>query len=168
MKLTVLGPGCWGLTIAKLLNNNFDEICVWGREQDLVPSLINEKRLERPLEIQMDDKVEFTSDLELALKDAEIILLVVATSGIRPVCEQIKKIGLKDNQILVNLSKGIELPSLKRMSEVVLEVLPDINFAVLSGPTLAREIIEGKPTLATVASNDIEIAKRVQERMILE
>ena len=158
MKLTVLGPGCWGLTIAKLLNNNFDEICVWGRKEDLTPTLVNEKRLEKPLEIQLDKKVEITSDLEFALKDAEIILLVVSTGGIRPVCEQIKKIGLKENQILVNLSKGIELPSLKRMSEVILEVLPNINFAVLSGPTLAREIIEGKPTLATIASSNLEVA----------
>lgn len=163
MKLTVLGPGCWGLTIAKLLNNNFDEICVWGRKEDLTPTLINEKRLEKPLEIQLDKKVEITSDLESALKNAEIILLVVSTTGIRPVCEQIKKIGLKENQILVNLSKGIELPSLKRMSEVILEVLPNINFAVLSGPTLAKEIIDGKPTLATIASSDLNIAKRAQE-----
>ncbi|MBE7707109.1 MAG: NAD(P)-dependent glycerol-3-phosphate dehydrogenase [Cyanobacteria bacterium SIG27] len=165
MKLTVLGPGCWGLTIAKLLNDNFEEICVWGRESDITPMLKNEKRIEKPLEIQLDKKVEITSDLASAIKDAEIILLVVATSGIRPVCEQLKKVGLKDNQILVNLSKGIELPSLKRMSEVILEVLPDINFAVLSGPTLAREIIEGKPTLATVAANDIEIAKKVQKAL---
>lgn len=163
MKLTVLGPGCWGLTIAKLLNNNFDEICVWGRKEDLPPILLNEKRIERPLEIQLDKKVQITSDLSSALKDAEIILLVVSTSGIRPVCEQIRKIGLEKNQILVNLSKGIELPSLKRMSEVILEVLPNINFAVLSGPTLAREIIEGRPTLATIASLDMNIAKRAQK-----
>lgn len=163
MKLTVLGPGCWGLTIAKLLNNNFDKICVWGREQDLTPTLLNEKRLEKPLEIQLDKKVEITSNLADALNDAHIVLLVVATSGIRPVCEQIKKIGLKKEQILVNLSKGIELPSLKRMSEVILEVLPDIKFATLSGPTLAREILEGHPTLASVASYDIEVAKKVQE-----
>ena len=58
MKLTVLGPGCWGLTIAKLLNNNFDEICVWGRESDITPMLKNEKRIEKPLEIQLDKKVE--------------------------------------------------------------------------------------------------------------
>ena len=163
MKLTVLGPGCWGLTIAKLLNNNFDEICVWGRESDITPMLKEEKRIEKPLEIQLDKRVEITSDLASALKDAQIVLLVVATSGIRPVCEQIKKVGFNDNQILVSLSKGIELPSLKRMSEVVYDVLPDINFAVLSGPTLAREIIEGKPTLATVAANDIEVAKKVQQ-----
>ncbi|MBQ8847574.1 MAG: NAD(P)-dependent glycerol-3-phosphate dehydrogenase [Candidatus Gastranaerophilales bacterium] len=163
MKLTVLGPGCWGLTIAKLLNNNFDEICVWGREQDLTPSLVNEKRLEKPLEIQLDKKVEITSDLAYTLKGAEIILLVVSTSGIRPVCEQIKKIGLEKNQILVNLAKGIEIPSLKRMSEVILEILPDCNFAVLSGPTLAREIIDGCPTLATIASYDMEVASRAQK-----
>ncbi len=165
MKLTVLGPGCWGLTIAKLLNNNFDEISVWGRSSDITPMLKNEKRIEKPLKIELDKKVEITDNLEVAIKDAEIILLVVATSGIRPVCEQIKKIGLNDNQILVNLSKGLEIPSLKRMSEVILEVLPDINFAVLSGPTLAREILDRKPTLATVASSDMEIAKKVQKAL---
>ena len=163
MKLTVLGPGCWGLTIAKLENNNFDEICVWGRKEDISKELKEEKRIEKPLKIELDKKVEITDDLAYALKGAEIILLVVSTSGIRPVCEQIKKIGLEKNQILVNLSKGIELPSLKRMSEVILEVLPDVNFAVLSGPTLAREIIEGKPTLATIASNDMEIASKAQK-----
>jgi len=163
MKLTVLGPGCWGLTIANLLKNNFDEIFVWGRSQDIEPIVANGNKLEKPLKIELDKKIELTDNLSLALKDAEIILLVVATSGIRPVCEQIKAIGLEKNQILVNLSKGLELPSLKRMSEVVLEVLPDINFAVLSGPTLAREIIEGRPTLASIASSDIEIAKKVQK-----
>lgn len=163
MKLAVLGPGCWGLTITKLLNNNFDEICVWGRKEDITPTLQNEKRLDFPLKIQLDKKVEITTDLKYALKDAVIILLVVATGGIRPVCEQIKKIGLDKNQILVNLSKGIELPSLKRMSEVILEVLPDIKLAVLSGPTLAREIVEGHPTLATIASKDEDVAKEAQK-----
>ena len=166
MKLTVLGPGCWGLTIAKLLNNNFDEICVWGRSVDLTPELKEEKRISKPLEIQLDKKVEITSDLKSAINNADIILLVVSTTGVRPVCEQIKAVGgFNKNQILLNLSKGIELPSLKRMSEVILEILPDINFGVLSGPTLAREIIEGKPTLATIACKDMNIAKRAQEML---
>ncbi len=163
MKLTVLGPGCWGLTIAKLLTNNFDEVCVWGRKEDLTPMLINEKKIDKPLKIELDKKTQITSNLKTALDNAEIILLVVSTGGIRSVCEQIKEIGLKDNQILVNLAKGIELPSLKRMSEVIKEVLPDIKLAILSGPTLAREIIEGHPTLATIASDDINVAKRAQE-----
>ena len=164
MKLSVLGAGCWGLTIAKLLNNNFDEVFIWGRKSDLPESLINEKRIENPLSIQLDEDVIITSNLSGAIENADIVLLVVATSGIRSVCEQIKALGgLKNSQILVNLAKGIELPSLKRMSEVILEVLPDVKFATLSGPTLAREILEGHPTLATIASMDEKTAKRVQE-----
>ncbi|MBR1617736.1 NAD(P)-dependent glycerol-3-phosphate dehydrogenase [bacterium] len=165
MKLAVLGAGCWGVAMARLQTNNFDNIVVWGRECDISQSLKEEKKLLKPLEIQLDEKVEITSSLENALNGADIILLVVSTSGIRPVCEQIKKIGLNKNQILLNLAKGIELPSLKRMSEVILEVLGDINFAVLSGPTLAREVVEQKPTLAVIASSDVEVAKCAQKAL---
>lgn len=165
MKLTVLGPGCWGLTLAKLLNDNFDEICVWGRTSDLSEELIKYKRTSKPLEVQLDKKVEITDDLKKALKNAEIILLVVATSGIRPVCKQIKEIGLSDNQILVNLSKGLELPSLKRMSEVIKDELPSSKLVVLSGPTLAKEILNGCPTGACVASDDTKAAEFVQKHL---
>lgn len=163
MKLTVLGPGCWGLTLAWLLTDNFEEVVVWGREQDLAEDLINNKHCAAPLEVQLSDKVELSSNLSEAIKDADIILLVVATSGIRSVCEALKSAGIKDEQILVNASKGIELPSLMRMSEVIKDVLPTQNFAVLSGPTLAKEVLMGKPTAASVASEDIEIAEKVQQ-----
>ena len=163
MKLTVLGPGCWGLTLAWLLTNNFDEVCVWGREQDIPDILKNEKRLEKPVNVQLAEKVQITSDLKEAVENAEIILLVVATSGIRPVCQQLAKIGLKENQILVNTSKGLELPSLMRMSEVMREELPNENIAILSGPTLAKEVLAGMPTAACVSSDDMEVAKKVQE-----
>lgn len=163
MKLTVLGPGCWGLTLAWLLNDNFDDIVIWGREQDLYEDLVKNKHCSKPLEVQLSDKVEITSDLSSAIKDADIILLVVATSGIRPVCEQLKKAGIKNEQILVNASKGIELPSLMRMSEVIKEVLPEQNLAILSGPTLAKEVLLGLPTAASVASEDMEVAEKVQQ-----
>lgn len=165
MKLTVLGPGCWGLTLAWLLTNNFEEVCVWGRTSDISDELRQYKRTEKPLTVQLDDKVEITDDMQKAITGADIILLVVATSGIRPVCEQLKKAGLKDNQILVNLSKGLELPSLKRMSEVIKEVLPSSKLAILSGPTLAKEILNGCPTAASVASEDFETAEFVQKHL---
>ena len=163
MKLTVLGPGCWGLTLAWLLNDNFDEVCVWGRTQDISDELKQYKRTTKPLTVQLDNKVEITDDLKKAIDGAEIILLVVATSGIRPVCKQLKEAGLKDNQILVNLSKGLELPSLKRMSEVIKDELPTSKLVILSGPTLAKEILNGCPTAASVASDDMEAAEFVQK-----
>ena len=163
MKLTVLGPGCWGLTLAWLLNNNFDEVCVWGRTSDISDELKQYKRTTKPLTVQLDEKVVVTDNLKEAIDGAEIILLVVATSGIRPVCKQLKEAGLKDNQILVNLSKGLELPSLNRMSEVIKDELPTSKLVILSGPTLAKEILNGCPTAASVASDDMEAAEFVQK-----
>lgn len=165
MKLTVLGPGCWGLTLAWLLNNNFDEICVWGRTQDISEELRTEKKTTKPLTVELDKKVEITDDLNKAIENADIILLVVATSGIRPVCKQLKEAGLKKEQILVNLSKGLELPSLKRMSEVIKDELPESKLVVLSGPTLAKEILNGCPTAASVASSDMQAAEFVQKHL---
>ena len=93
MKLTVLGAGCWGLTLAWLLTGNFDQITVWGREQDLSDDLKISKHTSKPLEVQLDNKVEITSDLAQAIKNADIILSVIATSGTRDVCENLKKAG---------------------------------------------------------------------------
>src|SRR5574344_823444 len=163
MKLTVLGAGCWGVTLAWLLTDNFDEVTIWGRDKDLSKDLIDNKRSIKPLEINLSNKVEITSDMEKAIKGADIILSVVATSGTRDVCEHLKDAGIKPEQILVNASKGIELPSLMRMSEVIKDVLPLQKLAILSGPTLAKEVIQGKPTAACVACEDIETAQFVQK-----
>ena len=163
MKLTVLGAGCWGLTLAWLLTDNFDEITVWGREKDITEDLKLNKHASVPLEVQLDEKVEISSDLSSAIFNADIILSVVATSGTRDVCENLKKAGIKSEQILVNASKGIELPSLMRMSEVIKEVLPEQKLAILSGPTLAREVLAGLPTAACVACEDLATAEYVQK-----
>ena len=163
MKLTVIGAGCWGLTLAWLLTNNFDEVTVWGRAQDLSEDLLKNKHTSKPLEVQLSEKVEITSDLKSAIENADIILNVVATSGTRDVCENLKASGIKPEQIFVNASKGIELPSLMRMSEVIKEVLPEQKLVILSGPTLAKEVLQGKPTAASVASEDMKAAEFVQK-----
>lgn len=163
MKLTVLGAGCWGLTLAWLLTDNFDEVCVWGRTCDLNEDLIQNKHCSKPLEVQLDKSVKITDNLQEAIKDAEIILSVVATVGVRDVCEKLKQAGIKNEQIVVNASKGLELNTLMRMSEVIKDVLPEQRLAILSGPTLAKEVLAGKPTAASVACEDMEIAKFVQQ-----
>ena len=165
MKLTVLGPGCWGLTLAWLLTDNFDEVCIWGRTSDLTEDLVKNKHCSKPLEVQLQNKVQITDDMKSAIENADIILSVVATGGVRPVCEQLKEAGIKDEQIVVNASKGIELNTLMRMSEVIKDVLPNQKLAILSGPTLAKEVLAGKPTAASVASYDDEVALYVQKAL---
>ena len=68
MKLTVLGPGCWGLTLAWLMNDNFEDIVIWGRECDLNDDLVINKHCSKPLEVQLDKKVQITSDLKKAIE----------------------------------------------------------------------------------------------------
>lgn len=165
MKLTVLGAGCWGLTLTKLLTDNFDKVTLWSREEDLSEELKTTKSTTKPFEVKLTDKVEITSNLAEAIKDAEIILLVIATSGIRPVCRALKAAGLKPNQVIVNTSKGLELPGLYRMSEVISQELPDNKVVVLSGGTLAKEVLDGLPTAASVACDDIEVADFVQKNL---
>ena len=165
MKLTVLGAGSWGLTLAWLLTDNFEEVCVWGREQDLSQELLATKSISKPVEVQLDQRVEITSNLAQAIEGAEIILMVVATGGIRPVSQQLKEAGIKPEQIVVNTSKGLEIPTLKRMSEVISEELPDNPVVVLSGPTLAKEVLKGLPTAASVACVDEDVADKVQKAL---
>jgi glycerol-3-phosphate dehydrogenase (NAD(P)+) len=163
MKLTVLGAGCWGLTLAWLLSNNFEEVTIWGRTCDISEDLKVNKHTLKPLEVQLQDKVVVTDNLKEAISGADIILSVIATSGTRDVCEKLKDAGIKSEQILVNASKGIELPSLMRMSEVIKEVLPNQKLVILSGPTLAKEVLAGKPTAACAASTDMTAAEFVQK-----
>ena len=115
------------------------------------------------MEVQLDKKVEITSDLKKAIDGADIILSVVATGGVRPVCEQLKAAGINPNVPLVNASKGLELNTLMRMSEVIKDVLPEQKVVILSGPTLAKEVLQGKPTAASVACDDIKTAEFVQK-----
>lgn len=165
MKITVLGAGCWGLTLAKLMTPNFDRVCVWGRNQDLSDELIQEKKTSKPVEVQLAPHTEITSNLKEAVIDADFILMVVATSGIRAVSKQLAEVGLREEQVLVNTSKGLELPSLMRMSEVIKQELPNIKPVILSGPTLAKEVLKGLPTAASVACEDEEKALYAQKHL---
>ena len=78
MKLTVLGLGCWGLVLTKLLTPRFDEVWGWSREQDLSGDLLENKRVKTPFYVELDKKVNITHNMKEAVKGADIILLVVS------------------------------------------------------------------------------------------
>jgi len=163
MKLAVLGAGSWGLTLASMLENNFDDIYVWGRKEDFTPEFLETKKKTFPIEVQLPQKTILTQDMHEAITNAEIILMVVSTAGTRPVCELMKQAGIKKEQVVVNASKGIEIPSLKTLSKVISEVLPDNPVAVLSGPTLAVEVLKGLPTAASIACEDVRVSEYLQK-----
>lgn len=165
-KLTVLGAGSWGLTLAWLYSQNTSynyEFCLWHRNPEKVEALQTERNVTFPVELTLPEHLHITSNLKEAIQFADVVLLAVTSAGTREVVQQMKATGaLRPDAIIVNCSKGIELSSLKRLTDVIKEEAPENPVGILSGPNLAKEILTGLPTAATIASDDLEIAEYLQ------
>lgn len=164
MKISILGPGSWGLTVAWLLAGKAESTYVWGLPQFIEP-INNNRNVEKPVKVNVQESIILTSDLEEAASDADIILFIVPSDAVRSVSQQLKKTNIRKNTVLVSLAKGLELTTLLRMSEVLKQEFPDNPAASLSGPTLAMEILDGKPTAAVVACEDLEVASFIQQSL---
>lgn len=103
-----------------------------------------------------------TTSLEDAVLNSSIIVLAVPSQAIRSICNQIKSF-VKDEQIIVDVAKGLERGTGLRLSEVVKEELPNNPYVTLSGPSHAEEVARDIPTTVVVASTNIEVAQRVQD-----
>lgn len=162
-KICVLGAGSWASALSKVLNDNGYNVTIWTRREEQSEEInkkhTNEKYLKN---IVFDKKIKATSDLNEAIKDSKIILLGVPSQQVRSICKKIKPY-INDEQILVNVAKGIENHTGKRLSEVCKEELPKNRFCVLSGPSHAEEVAIEMPTTVVVASDDIETSQIVQD-----
>ena len=175
-KIAILGAGSWGLTLAWLATNQqrksacgailTNNIVLWDRNPEKIAQFKANPNVTFPVTLTMPQNLMLTSNLEEAISGAEAVLFVVTSKATRQVAEQIKALNvISPNTILINASKGIEFPSLKPMSTVLKEVFPTHRVGVLSGPTLAKEILTGLPTAATVAAEDLETAEWLQDRL---
>lgn len=173
-KLAILGAGSWGLTLAWLnaltaSEAGHHEVWLWDRSSDKINQFKQNREITFPVKVSLPENVHLTSNLAEATQDAAIILLVVTTSGTREVLQALKTSGaLSPEAIIVNCSKGIEFPSLKRLSVIVNEELPNNPSAVLSGPSLAMEILSGLPTACSVASENRDVAEYLQQYLTNE
>jgi glycerol-3-phosphate dehydrogenase (NAD(P)+) len=169
MKIAIIGAGAWGTALSiALTRHGKHAVHLWAFEKDVVDSIqrvrINQAFLPGH---EIPKAVVATTDLETALKDAELLVGVMPSHHCRRVFEQIvgKKL-LRDNVPFVSATKGIEQESLLRMTEVVTEVVSRSGFeprvAAVSGPSFAIEVAKGDPTAITVASQDRELAALVQ------
>jgi len=175
-KIAILGAGSWGLTLAWLATNQqrktscgdtlANNIVLWDRNPEKIAQFKTNPNVTFPVTLTIPENLVLTSNLEEAISGAEAVLFVVTSKATRQVAEQIKALNvISPNTILINASKGIEFPSLKPMSTVLKEVFPTHRVGVLSGPTLAKEILTGLPTAATVAAEDLETAEWLQDRL---
>lgn len=162
-KLAILGAGSWGLTLSWLAAGDHPNVWLWDRNPEKIEGMRRQRNVTFPVQVTLPGALHLTESLQEAVQGADVILLVVTVSGTRDVLRKMRdEIGLPPHVVLVNASKGIEFPSLKRMSEVFAEELPLNPYAVLSGPTLAKEILSGLPTACSIACNNMDIAETLQ------
>ena len=164
MKVAVIGAGSWGTTIASLAAQNAD-VTLWARRPDLADRI--NKDHENPdylAGFDLPERLAATSDIAAALSGAEIVVMGVPSHGYRSVLEQ--AVGLIDPATpILSLTKGIEQDTQLRMTQVTLDVLPHHDpgaVGVLSGPNLAREIMEGQPAATVIAMGDHKVARLLQ------
>jgi glycerol-3-phosphate dehydrogenase (NAD(P)+) len=165
MNIGVIGAGSWGTTLADLLAKNGHAVTLWAYEKDLVERMTQHRKNDLYLpDFTLDDKLSFTSELSEVAAAKDILVLVAPSQVLRTVVRQAEPY-MAENTVLVSAAKGIENDTLMAMSEVLSEVLPKKrckSLAFLSGPTFAREVAAEIPTALTVASEDQEIARLVQ------
>jgi len=164
-RIAVIGGGSWGTALANRLAVNGHDVCLWAYEAELVREINGSHTNSLFLPgIQLHPGLTCTGSLQEAAAGRTIILLVTPVQVMRGVLKQmIPFIG--SGSIIANASKGIELETLRTVSQICTELLPaglTGRFVALSGPTFAREVAQGLPSLIVAASRDGEAARRVQ------
>lgn len=166
-RIAIMGSGAWGTAIALSLAGRGDhELTLWSHSREVSETIA--ERGENTVFLPgfpLPKSIRVTAKIEEALRDAEIAVSVMPSHHARANYEQFAPF-LRPGQLLVSATKGIEDRTLLRMSQVIGEVLGKAGLTlpvgVLSGPSFAQEVAAGSPTAITIASQDADLAARVQ------
>ncbi len=169
MDISVLGAGGWGTTLAILLFNNGHKVTLYEYKPEYADFLRKERinKIYLP-DIKIPDEIIITSDLEEAVNNKHAVVLAIPTQYLRGVIEKVNYHSIR-NSIIINVAKGIEISTLKRVSEIIKDVFPalsDQQISTLSGPSHAEEVARKIPTAVVVGSTSIETAKFVQREFM--
>ena len=164
-RIGVLGAGSWGTALAALAASRGHEVCLWAREPEVVQQIQEEGENRTFLPgIELPRELNATGEMERAVAGAEIVMSVSPAQYAGAVVGRAAPF-LEPDAVVVSASKGIEIATLRRMDEVMSELLtPHQNerFSVLSGPSFAAEVMRGQPTAVVAASRSEEARLLVQ------
>lgn len=163
--VSILGAGSWGMGVAKLLQENGLHVKLWEyNESDF--QIIKDQRChpKKLKNIFLHKDIDVTNDLDYAINNIDLVVSAIPSQSLRSVLEIIPKDKL-NNFPIVNLAKGIETTTLKRMSEVIIEVLGHSSKLVttLSGPSHAEEVTANIPTAVVIAGENDELLSLLQK-----
>ncbi len=163
MRTAVIGAGSWGTALALVLSDNGHEVSLWDRDPERLASMAEKLENTRYLPgVELPQSMGFTADAEEALKGAELAVFAVPAQHFAGVYERFS--GFLDPAVLtVNAAKGIDVKTLKRLSELAEEIRPGGRYAVLSGPSHAEEVGRRLPAALVAASYREGDAAAVQD-----
>lgn len=159
--LAVIGSGSWGTALAQVFSEKFEKVYVWGRSKEVVDSINEEKENKKYLKgIRLRENISAFTDVKKVFREGEIIIIAVPTQHIRDV---LTDVDFPVEKPVISASKGIEIDTLKLISEVIYESLKiekRLIFA-LSGPSFAKEVALGLPTAVTLGG-EISLGEKLQ------
>jgi len=161
--VSVIGAGSWGTTLAQILGENGNRVLLWARSVQRCDAINDTRANERYLPgVKLSKRIVATTDLQQVCESSHLIVLVVPSHGLRKVAFQMGDF-LGGDQLIVHATKGIEIETGKRMSEVIREETCVRKIGVLAGPNLAGELVQHKPAGTLVASQFEEVFHEAQE-----
>ncbi len=163
-KVTVLGDGGWGTALALTILRNNSDVTLWGPFEDNIDSIRTTRKNRFLPGIDLPPALKATSSISEAVKNTEIVVLASPSQFMRGTLNMFREYFIPEQMVLVNVAKGIETDTLKCMNEICAEILGDnLKYVTLSGPSHAEEVSRNVPTAVVAASENIGLAKLVQE-----
>lgn len=159
--IAVIGSGSWGVALAIHLAKLGNKVKIWSFMQEEADLINNEKKCKFLPDVTIPEGIICTTSYEEAIKNSEIILHVTPSKFTRNTVKEYKK--YITNQTVVICTKGFEKETLSTLDEVFKEEIPNIKFAVLSGPSHAEEVSRAVPTAMVIASEDEKIANELRD-----
>ena len=161
-RTAVIGSGTWGSALAMLLSHNGHEVTVWSAFQEEIDGFLATRKHPNLPGADFPESICFTSDLEKAMADKEILVLAVPSVFTRGTAAKMAPF-YKEGQIIVSVAKGIEEKTLKIQTEQIEEEIPGSIVTCLSGPSHAEEVSRGIPTTCVAGARVRKYAETVQK-----
>jgi len=163
-RVSVIGAGSWGMAVAWLLDGKGHSVRIWAFEPEIAEAINNNGRNPVYLpHVKFSSRTKASSCIETALKDADAVVMVTPSIGVRATAEKMAKTLPQDTPVVI-LSKGLEADTHLLMSEILEEVLGNpARIAALSGPNHAEEVSKAVPSATVVAAHNEEVATYFQE-----
>lgn len=159
-KISIIGAGAWGCGIAQLIAGNGNLVSIFTNDSKIT-NQVNQHSCPALPGIILSNHITANDDLKLVISNADFLFIVVPSKVILSVLDNLIKNDISSQTVLVLCSKGIDSKNLQLFSQAIEKLLPQNNYAILSGPNFALQVAKGLPSITTIASNQAQITEKV-------